>query len=117
MRLPLVVFVLILVAAQAVRAATDASDGPSAGRWAALAGDLLATFVPFAALALLLIAFGKPGLLAQYAAWAVLALQALRSLALWRGSRPLARALGVLIALLLFAVGVSLLPFFDPLPV
>ncbi len=83
----------------------------------AVVKDALYTYVPFAAIALLMLSYGKPGLLPQWAAWAVVALQVPRSLAL-AANLPRPRALLALLALIcLIYLWVLQLPYFDPFPV
>jgi uncharacterized MAPEG superfamily protein len=82
----------------------------------AVVRDALYTYVPFAAIALLMLSYGKPGLLPQWAAWAVVMLQVLRSLAL-AAKLPRMRVLLALLALIcLIYLWVLQLPYFDPFP-
>jgi len=125
MRLPLVIFTLILLIVHLIRLLvmrpppSRAGARPAEGA-AGLATQLFEDAVPpylfIGLLALLMIAFGKPTLLAQYGAWGVIVLQGLRGVALWRNAARLARVLGVLIAVALIVLWIYQLPVFDPLP-
>ncbi len=82
----------------------------------ALCKDALLTYVPLAAIALLMLSYGKPGLFPQWAGWAVVFLQAPRSLAVLL-DRPRSRAFfGLLAVICLIDLWVIQLPFFDPFP-
>lgn len=77
--------------------------------------DALFTYAPLAAVALLMLSFGKPGLLPQWAGWAVVGLQFLRSLALFSGLARTAALLGLLALICLAYLWIPQLPIFDPL--
>ncbi len=96
--------------------AARAGGGGLGEKLEAMAKDSLRTYLPFAAVALLMFSSGKPELLPQWAGWAVVMLQFLRSLAL-AGSLPRVKAgLGLLALLCLIYLWVLQLPFFDPFP-
>ncbi len=82
----------------------------------ALFRDALWSYVPFAAIALLMFASGKPDVLPQWAGWAVVGLQVPRSIAVYL-ERPRIRSFFGLLALIcLIYLWVMQLPFLTPLP-
>ena len=112
MRFPLVLFALML----ALLALRSAIAGETRPRWGEAAKGALIPFALLAAAAVLMIAFGKPGRLPQYAAWAVLGLQTLRAvLALGGVTKPLRWLDGCSHALLAL-LWLRLSPLFDTLP-
>ena len=132
MRLPLIVFSLLLLALFLIWNLASLSEGkprrpagggfgrtkrPLSERLKDALQDTMWIYLPFAAVALLLLAdFGKPGLVNQYMAWIVIALQVLRAIAA-AGEQQLVRSsLGVLLVLALFWLWVRQLPIFDPFP-
>ena len=131
MRLPLTLFSLavlalfliwhlsVLLAPQRRRGfAAGAGQGASVltTRVEALFRDALWSYVPFAAIALLLFSSGKPDLLPQWAGWAVVCLQVPRSIAVYL-ERPRIRSFFGLLALIcLIYLWLLQLPFFAPLP-
>ena len=74
------------------------------------------TYVPLAAIALLMLSYGKPELLPQWAGWAVVILQVLRSMAKGLRMRRIKTVIGLLALVCLFYLWISQLPFFDPFP-
>ncbi len=132
MRLPLTVYSLALLAVFVIwqllvlfrnprppRFATHGASGAQdlKDTLEAVVRDALQTYIPFAAIALLMLTFGKPGLLPQWVAWAVVMLQVLRSLAV-AVKLPRMRVLLALLALIcLIYLWVLQLPYFDPFPV
>ena len=132
MRLPLVVFSLLLLALFLIWNLAALSEGkprrpPGGGfgrakrpfpeRLKDAFQDTVWVYLPFAAVALLLLAdFGKPGLVNQYMAWIVIALQVLRAIAVAGEQQRVRFSLGVLLALALGWLWVRQLPIFDPFP-
>ena len=114
MKLPLVVFSLLLIALLFAIQALSGSD-----KWRKVLDNTLPVYVLLAVYALLSITFiGKPGLGPQYLAWLILALQVLRSLVILRDGKELwVRAGGVLIFATLAYLWFLQLPFFNALPV
>lgn len=78
--------------------------------------DAMVLYVPFAAVALMMISFGKPGLLPQYAGWAIVVLQLLRSAAVAFAMPRLRTVLGLLALICLTYLWTLQLPYFDPFP-
>ena len=66
--------------------------------------------------ALLSIAFGKPGLLPQYAAWAVVVGQVIKAWAIYAERTPVATLLRVGVLLCLATIWFMQLPLFDLAP-
>lgn len=125
MRLPLVVFSLVLLLVQLIKTVSEGlpgerahtvSDGGESMLMARIFQDAIPVYLFLGTLALTMIAFGKPTLLAQYGAWAVIVLQVVRSLAIWKDTVRLRWIVGILILLDLIVLWVVQLPFFDPLP-
>ena len=114
MRWPLVLFALLLVVLGLGRAVSWRA------RWAEALEGALPAFALFAALAVLMIAYGKPSRPAQYAAWGLLGAQTLRAAAaLWAPSavRVWALRLPDLASYVLLAyLWVRQSPLFDTLP-
>lgn len=79
--------------------------------------DALWSYVPFAAITLVMFSWGKPGLLPQYAGWGVVFFQGLRGLLTFLDSPAiLRRVTGILVLIALIYLWVLQLPVFDPLP-
>lgn len=78
--------------------------------------DAMVLYLPFAAVALMMISFGKPGLLPQYAGWAIVALQILRSASVAFAMPRMRTVLGLLALICLTYLWVLQLPYFDPFP-
>lgn len=129
MRLPLVVYALLLCLLLVVyayfqfrkppRPELAWGEGAKASRGQAMAemvADSLRVFALLAGAALLSIAFGKPDLLGQYAAWAVIVGQVLKVGAIARGSAATALVLRLLVLACLVLQWVPLLPVFDAIP-
>ena len=132
MRLPLVVFSLLLLALFLIWNLASLTEGkrrrpPGGGfgrakrpfpeRLKDALQDSLWIYLPFAAVALLMLAdFGKPGLINQYLAWIVIALQMVRAIAVAGEQQWLRFSLGVLLALALGWLWAQQLPIFDPFP-
>ncbi len=132
MRLPLVVFSLILVALFLIWSVASLSEGqrrrPPGGGFGRVQRpfperlkdafqDTVWVYISFAAVALLMLAdFGKPGLINQYLAWIVIGLQVLRAIAVAGEQQRLRSSLGVLLALALGWLWAQQLPIFDPFP-
>ncbi len=89
---------------------------PLGQRLEAVFRDALGFYVPFAAIALQMLNYGKPGLLPQYAGWAVAGLQVLRGLAVGLEMPRSKVVLGLLALACIAYLWVLQLPFFDPLP-
>ncbi len=90
--------------------------GGTAEKLERICKDALRTYIPFAAVALLMLSYGKPALLPQYAGWAVVVLQFFRSLAVGMGMTRVKLVLGLLALICLIYLWVIQLPFFDPFP-
>ena len=130
MRLPLTIYSLgllafLLVWVLSVLSAPRPRRGYGAGaqgagslaqRMEALSKDALLTYVPLAAIALLMLSYGKPGLLPQWAGWAVVLLQAPRSLAVWLAWQRSRAFFGLLALICLIYLWLIQLPIFDPFP-
>jgi len=114
MRWPLVLFALLVLLICVGRSWSWRA------RWTEALDGALPAFVLFAALAVLMIAFGKPGRPQQYAAWALLGAQMLRALAaLWAPSGMRGwtlRGLDLAGYALLAFLWVRQMPVFDLLP-
>ena len=129
MKLPLVVYGLLLIllllvytvfqARKARRPNPAWGTGPKAATGQAIA-EMVSDAVRVGALligaALLSIAFGKPGLLPQYAAWAVVVGQVLKTWAIYAEQTALAAVLRVAVLLCLGYIWFMQLPYFDYLP-
>ncbi len=129
MRLPLVVYALLLCLLLAVyayfqfrkpprpEAAWGKGAGASKGQaMAEMVADSLRVFALLVGAALLSITFGKPDLLAQYAAWAVIVGQLLKVAAIARGQASTALVLRLFVLACLVVQWVPLLPAFDAIP-
>ncbi len=129
MKFPLVVYgllfvVLLLVytvfqARKAKRPQPAWGEGTKAAAgqgMAEIVSDAMRVAVLLAGGALLSIAFGKPGLGPQYAAWAVVVGQVLKSWAIYTERTPLATVLRVVVLLCLGYIWFMQLPLFDVLP-
>ena len=78
--------------------------------------DAMVLYVPFAAVALMMISFGKPGLLPQYAGWSIVVLQILRSGTVALELPRIRTVLGLLALICLTYLWALQLPYFDPYP-
>ncbi|HEX9842189.1 MAG TPA: hypothetical protein VGC20_05540 [bacterium] len=129
MKLPLVVygllFMLLLLlystfqARKAKRPAPAWGSGEQAASGQAIAevvSDSLRVLVLLMGGALLSITFGKPGLLPQYAAWAVVVGQLAKGWAIYAERTPVATVLRVVVLLCLGYIWFMQLPLFDVLP-
>ena len=129
MKLPLVVYGLLVVLLLLVYYAFQARKAPrpqpawGTGRKAAsgqaiaeVVSDSLRVLVLLAGGALLSIAFGKPGLLPQYAAWAVVVGQVIKAWAIYAERTPVATLLRVGVLLCLATIWFMQLPLFDLAP-
>ena len=130
MRLPLVVYALLLCLLLAVyayfqfrkppRPKAAWGEGAEASKGQAMAEEMVAdslrVFALLAGAALLSIAFGKPDLLTQYAAWAVIVGQLLKVGAIARGQASAALVLRLFVLGCLALQWVPLLPAFDAIP-
>jgi hypothetical protein len=129
MKLPLIVYGLLFMLLLLVYAAFQArkarrpqpawgtGEGAASGQAIAeVVSDALRVLVLLSGGALLSIAFGKPGLLPQYAAWAVVVGQALKSLAIYAERTVAATVLRVLVLLCLAYIWFVQLPLFDLAP-
>ncbi|HKI97535.1 MAG TPA: hypothetical protein VKB51_03570 [bacterium] len=129
MKLPLVVYGLLFVllmlvytvfqARKARRPAPAWGSGEKAASGQAMAevvSDALRVLVLLVGAALLSITFGKPGLLPQYAAWAVVVGQVLKSWAIYVEQKPAATVLRVVVLLCLGYIWFMQLPLFDYVP-
>jgi hypothetical protein len=113
MRWPLDVFALLVVLLHVLKSVTGDKDGA----WGRAAEAARHIFIPFAAVAVLTIALGKPTLAAQYSAWALLVLQAAHAGATQRNLTSVARyAHWVSLALVAY-LWIAQLPVFDKIPV
>jgi hypothetical protein len=129
MNVPLIVYGLLFIVLMLVYSAFQArkarrpapawGTGEKARAGQAMAevvSDSLRVLVLLSGGALLSIAFGKPGLLPQYAAWAVLVGQLLKAWAIYAERTQVATVLRVLVLLLLGYIWVVQLPLFDAIP-
>ena len=83
---------------------------------AEMISDTLRIYVLLAGGALISIAFGKPGLVQQWAAWAVLGLQIIKCFAIYRELYKLGLVLRLAVLACLVYIWINLLPVFDNLP-
>ncbi|MBI4081781.1 MAG: hypothetical protein HY423_04145 [Candidatus Lambdaproteobacteria bacterium] len=90
--------------------------GARAEAWRTAVEEALVLYAVFAAVAVLLIALGKPGRLPQWVGWGLLAAQVLRSAAVPLGWPRARQVLGLLMVLGLAYLWIAQLPAFDPLP-
>ena len=111
MKLPLVVFSLLLVLVTIV-----INLRPGGERLKALLRDMLPLYTLLGMFALLSITFGKPGQYPQYLAWGVVALAVAQFAAHIIGKYRTIRLAGILAALLLGVLFFLELPFFSQLP-
>jgi hypothetical protein len=129
MRLPLIVYGLLFMLLLLIYSAFQARKAPrpqpawGTGKGAAsgqaiaeIVSDSLRVLVLLAGGALLSIAFGKPGLLPQYAAWAVVGGQVIKAWAIYGERTPIATVLRVLVLLCLAYIWFMQLPLFDLAP-
>lgn len=129
MKLPLVIYGLLFIglmfvysafqAKKAKRPAPAWGTGPKAASGQAMAevvSDSLRVLVLLAGGALLSIAFGKPGLLPQYAAWAVVVGQIVKAWSIYAEHTAAATVLRVLVLLFLAYIWFMQLPMFDYIP-
>lgn len=129
MRLPLVVygllFVLLMLVYSAFQARKARRPAPAWGTgekaasgqaMAEIVHDSLRVLVLLAGGALLSITFGKPGLLPQYAAWAVVVAQIVKAYSIWGERTALATVLRVLVLLCLGYIWFMQLPIFGYIP-
>jgi hypothetical protein len=129
MKLPLIVYGLLFIALLLVYSAFQArkarrpqpawGTGEKAAAGQAIAevvSDSLRVLVLLAGGALLSIAFGKPGLLPQYAAWAVVVGQVIKAWAIYAERPPVSTLLRVVVLLCLAYIWFLQLPFFDYVP-
>jgi hypothetical protein len=129
MKLPLVVYGLLFILLMLVYSAFQSrkakrpapawgtGDKAMAGQaMAEVVSDSVRVLVLLAGGALLSIAFGKPGLLPQYAAWAVVVAQVVKAWAIYGERTPAATVLRVVVLLCLGYIWFMQLPFFDYVP-
>lgn len=129
MKFPLVVYGLLFIALLAVyaffQARKEKRPAPAWGQgqkavpgqaMAELVSENLRILVLLAGGALLSIAFGKPGLLQQYAAWAVVGLQVLKGLAIVFERVQVAFFMRLAVLVCLAYIWVIQLPVFDTAP-
>ncbi len=129
MKFPLVVYGLLFIVLLAVYAVFQArKEKRPAPAWgeghqavsgqamAELVSESLRILVLLAGGALLSIAFGKPGLLQQYAAWAVVGLQVLKALAIYVERSQAAFVLRLAVLVCLAYIWAYQLPIFDVAP-
>jgi uncharacterized MAPEG superfamily protein len=112
MRWPLVLFALLVVLLQALASA----PGGQGAVWERAASAARHVFIPFAAAALLMIAFGKPTLPAQYSAWALVMLQVVHAGVVAGRQAAVERALHLLSLGLVAYLWINLMPVFDRIP-
>ena len=94
-----------------------ALGGPFPGLYdTTLLSEALAVYLPFAAVALLMLSYGKPGLFPQWAGWACVILQVIRTLGALAGFRAIVKGAGILILVSLSYLWILQLPLFDPIP-
>jgi hypothetical protein len=130
MKLPLVVYALLLLVLLLVYAvfqsrkprrpeyAWGSGEHAKAGQAVAeMVSDSLRVLVLLATGALLSIAFGKPGLLPQYAAWVVVGAQALKCGTILREQAGLSLVLRVVVLVCLAYILFIQLPLFDVRPI
>jgi hypothetical protein len=106
-------------ARKAKRPAPAWGSGEQAASGQAIAevvSDSLRVLVLLMGGALLSITFGKPGLLPQYAAWAVVVGQLVKGWAIYAERTPVATVLRVVVLLCLGYIWFMQLPLFDVLP-
>ena len=129
MKLPLVVygllFIVLLLVYSAFQARKARRPGPAWGSGeqaasgqaiAEVVSDSLRVLVLLGGGALLSIAFGKPGLLPQWAAWAVVVGQVIKGWAIYAERTPAATLLRVAVLLCLGYIWFMQLPLFDEIP-
>lgn len=129
MRLPLIVmgllFMALLTAYAFFQSRKEKRPAPAWGQgrkaasgqaMAEMISDTLRIYVLLAGGALLSIAFGKPGLVQQYAAWAVVGLQAIKCFAIYKELAGLGLLLRLAVLACLAYLWINLLPVFDNLP-
>ena len=133
MRLQLTVFSLLVIAALLVRelyAISAERRGPRRRGHAprsntsgigellqSALSDALPVYVLLAAVAVLILSFGKPERLPQYAGWAVVLLQAAHGGSILMGRQDITvRLLGLAALICLAYLWIVQLPFFDTLP-
>jgi hypothetical protein len=121
MRLPLVVFSLLLLLVSLIGTLAKGGGDRAGGNaveslWERVFKDAVPAYLLLASLALTMIAFGKPTLLAQWGAWGVIVLQVGHGLARWREAARVRWALNLLILADLMVMWAYQLPYFDPLP-
>ncbi|MBI3993330.1 MAG: hypothetical protein HY342_08650 [Candidatus Lambdaproteobacteria bacterium] len=128
MRLQLTVFSILLAVALLIHLlmapprtrgryfAVPGADDTPAARLKQACLDALPVYVLLAAVALLMIDFGKPDRLPQWTGWAIVALQGLRGVVQYLRARMTAHWIAALIYLGLVYLWVYQLPLFDRLP-
>lgn len=129
MKLPLIVYALLFLLLLLVYAVFQArkakrpqpawgsGEGAAAPQAVAeLVSDSLRILVLLAGAALLSIAFGKPGLLPQYGAWAVVVAQVVKCWAIYGERSAVAFALRLLVLVVLAYLWAVQLPLFSGLP-
>lgn len=121
MRLPLVVFSLLLLLVRLIGTLSQGGKGRRGANapkspWNRAFKDAVPAYLLLASLALTMIAFGKPTLLAQWGAWAVIVLQVVQGLARWRKAELVSWVVSLLIWAALIVMWAYQLPYFDPLP-
>lgn len=93
-----------------------AGSNEIAERMLAACRESLPVYIMFAAVALLMIDFGKPDRLPQYAGWAIVVLQVLRDFGSLKQMKRFSLWIGVVIYLGLVYLWGYQLPIFDTLP-
>ena len=111
MRWPLELFALLVVLLHLLQAFTGADSG-----WKPAAEGARHVFILFAAIAVLMIALGKPGLPAQYSAWAILVLQIVAAFAAQQQFSMAEKATHGLSLALVGYIWIVNLPLFDTIP-
>lgn len=129
MRLPLILmglfFMALLTAYAFFQARKEKRPAPAWGQgkkaasgqaMAEMISDTLRIYVLLAGGALLSIAFGKPGLLQQYAAWTVVGLQVIKCAAIFKELAIPGLVLRIAVLACLAYIWINLFPVFDNLP-
>ncbi len=117
MKSPVVIFGLLSVVfwlALEVRLLLQPRFMNEKGTWKMAVQDTICMLALLGVAALISIAFGKPGLAPQYAAWVAIPLQALRAWSIARDKMKVASVFGILVLLGVGVVWLWQTPWFGP---